>query len=57
MAVITIVARELLDDHVSQAAALVSVVAVGIVSYGAALRIVAPSLLAQAVRDVRTRTR
>jgi O-antigen/teichoic acid export membrane protein len=57
MAVVTLVARELLEDHVSDAAALVTVVAVGIVSYGVALRIVAPLLLAQAVRDLRTRTR
>jgi hypothetical protein len=56
MAAITLVARELLEDHVSQAAALASVVALGIVSYAAALRIVAPSLLDQAIRDLRTRT-
>jgi O-antigen/teichoic acid export membrane protein len=56
MAAITLAVRELLDGRVSEAAGLVAVVAVGIVSYGAALRIVAPSLVARMVRDLRTRT-
>lgn len=52
MAAVTIVARELLSERLSDTMALVTVVGVGIASYGVALRIVAPSLLGQAVRDL-----
>jgi polysaccharide transporter, PST family len=57
MSAVTLAARELLADRYSAAAALAAVVAVGVVSYAVALRIFAPSLLAQAARDVFARTR
>lgn len=57
MAAVTLGARELLDSHLSDPAALVAVVVVGVVSYVAALRIADPALIPQVVRDVRLRTR
>ena len=57
MSAATLAARELLADRYSAATALVVVVAVGIASYAVALRIFAPSLLAQAARGVFARVR
>jgi len=57
MAAATLAARELLADRYSAATALVAVIAVGVVSYGVALRIFAPSLLGQAARALLARTR
>jgi PST family polysaccharide transporter len=57
MSAVTLAARELLADRFSAATALAAVVVVGVVSYAVALRIFAPSLLAQAARDVLARAR
>jgi lipopolysaccharide exporter len=57
MSAVTLGARELLADRWPAATALVAVVVVGVVSYAVALRIFAPSLLAQAARDVFVRAR
>src|SRR4051812_2992785 len=57
MSAVTLAARELLADRYSATAALVAVVAVGIASYAVALRIFAPSILAQAARGVFARVR
>jgi hypothetical protein len=58
MSAVTLAARELLADRYSAATALVAVVAVGVVLVRrVALRIFAPSLLAQAARDVFARAR
>jgi O-antigen/teichoic acid export membrane protein len=57
MSAVTLGAREVLADRYSATTALVAVVAVGVASYGVALLIFAPSLLAQAWRHVLARTR
>jgi O-antigen/teichoic acid export membrane protein len=53
MAGFALATREWLDGRLPDAAALLCVVIVGAASYGAALRLVAPRIVSQALRDLR----
>jgi len=55
MAAVTLPARKWLDGRLADAPAFVAVIAVGFVSYMVALRLVAPRLVSDAVRDLRGR--